>query len=194
MPTPPSEDTWSDHLIYETVNEDILTIQADAWMIPVPVTLALPTYTLPRKLIEVGGQAVAERTQELRKVLGGKLAVGAAASIPTADIPGLPGRVVYAAWWEEKVEYSAAHIYRCYANALREAFAHGVRKMVVPMLGGSPKAGVRATMRAEQVRRLLTELNQCKGSGDFSVDHLIFADLSAENLAHLDAALAAGID
>ncbi|MBO87535.1 MAG: hypothetical protein CL927_19470 [Deltaproteobacteria bacterium] len=174
------DDRWLDFLELHYRKQDLFTIEADALAIPVNVVLNL-NYTLGKKLAQLGGRVLVERVQAAKQAIpGARMTLGTATSIPIADLPLQAKRAVLVAWWNETTDYDQNHLFKCYAAALRAAFAHGATSLVLPILGG--RGGVKSTDRARVICDLLQQFNQLKPSGTFPVEHLIFADLNAAPL------------
>ena len=181
------DDTWLEHLEYTCIQADLLSLEVDAVVIPVNVTLNL-NYTLGQLLAQRGGPKVADRLLALARTLpNGRLTLGTATSIPTQDLQYLPKRVIVVAWWNKNTAYHDQHIYKCYASALREAFKHGASSLALPILGGG--GGVEPQRRARVICTLLRQFDQLKRSGSFPVRRLCFADLARRPLDAIESEL-----
>jgi O-acetyl-ADP-ribose deacetylase (regulator of RNase III) len=163
---------------------DLFSLDADAVVIPVNVVLNL-NYTLGRAVAQRGGPALLERLQAVRRSLPGeRMTLGTATTVDTRDLPHLPDRVIFVAWWNEDTPYDDQHLRKCYRSALRQALDHGVTSLVLPSLGG--RGGVSPTRRARAICAVLKECGQLPRSAEHSVQHLLFADVAREPLAAIE--------
>lgn len=179
-----AEDTWLDFLEIDCLTQDLFSIEADAVAIPVNVMLNL-NYTLGRTLAQRGGPELIARVQAAaRTIPDRRMKLGTATSVATEDLPLPCKQIVLVAWWNEDTDYDRNHLYRCYAAALREAFAHRATSLALPILGG--RGGVQPQHRAAVICDLLRQFNGLKPSGSFPVTRLIFADTAHEPLKAIE--------
>ena len=172
--------SWLEELDWECVKTDLFDEDADAIVVPVNIHLDLH-YGLGTELLRREGEPLLEAVAKVREGTP-ELALGHAVHVPLRQLRAK--HAILVAWWGRDNDYTANHLYRCYAQSLRQAFAVQAESLSMPMLGG--RGGVSDTARAKAVVELLRSFDRLKGSDAFPTRTLRFVDVTEARLSVLD--------
>jgi len=133
---------------------------------------------ISKELYRRNPDGLATRARNALRTLGvEKLMLGQATSIPVTpeDGVGATDRIILVAWWSHESPYTIPKVYAGIANAIREAFAHGVTTLACPVFNAPG-------LRIEPIiTKVLRELSGLKNADRFSVEELKFVSQKAGN-------------
>lgn len=175
--------SWLENLDVIFEHGEITAADADA--IACPVTINLEIYgKLSQKLFTLGGNQLISDLDKFKKHLPDqKLFLGQAISLPSKPIYHIESfkTLIFMAIWDHQSEYSFNLFYKGYINALREAFHHGLKSIVLPIM---PYDGFLKEC-GQAILKVIKDLDNLPASSDFSLEEIHFRSNVDEHIKYL---------
>lgn len=164
---------------------DLLELDVEGIVCNVNIELNL-NYGLGQAVLQRGGGSVKQQLDQLFKDQGGHpFPLGVAVSTEAGAFPPPMKRLIFVTWWGWDNEYTANHVFRCHAAAIREADRHALTSLAFPLMGRGHQLDFR--IMVEGIARAINELHGLPHK--FSLQRLIFGSLSQDDLDHLQETL-----
>lgn len=143
-------------------------------------------YGLGQAILQRAGRAVKQQLDRLfHECDGHPFPLGVAVSTEVGNLPPPVKRLIFVTWWGQDNEYTANHVFRCHAAAIREADSHALTSLAFPLIGRGRQLGFQ--IMAAGIARAINELHGLPHR--FSLQRLVFGSLSQVDLDHLQETL-----
>ncbi len=164
---------------------DLLELAVEGIVCNVNIELDL-NYSLGQTVLRRGGEAVKLQLDRLfHERDGHPFPFGVAVSTEAGNLPPPVKRLIFVTWWGRDNEYTANHVFRCHAAAIREADRYALTSLAFPLMGRGHRLDFR--IMAEGIARAINELHGLPHK--FSLQRLVLGSLSQAYLDQLREAL-----
>lgn len=176
-----NEDTFS--IGYHHGN--LLDLDVEGIVCNVNIELNL-NYGLGQAVWQRAGGAVKQQLDQLFYERDGRpFPLGVAVSTEAGAFPPPVKRLIFVTWWGQDNEYTANHVFRCHAAAIREADNHRLTSLAFPLMGRGHRLDFR--IMAQGIAQAVNELHGLPHR--FSLQRLVFGSFSQPDLDRLKEAL-----
>jgi len=175
--------SWFDQAEVQVIDGDILSLDVEA--VGCGIKTSLEFYGAIGN--QLGLRCGETLKDTIRRALddrpGRRLQLGEALTVPVTSL-GTIQKVILIAYWADDNEYTARLVYKSYVNALREAFAHNVRALALPLLGAKPWSKRFGEFGATLLK-VLHDLDELPTSDGYPVSRLCFVSNNSVQVAAL---------
>jgi O-acetyl-ADP-ribose deacetylase (regulator of RNase III) len=169
---------------------DLLELRVAGIACNVNIELDL-NYGLGQAVLQKAGGAVKQQLDRLfHERAGHSFPLGVAISTEAGNLPPPVKRLIFVTWWGRDNEYTANHVFRCHAAAIREADRYALTSLAFPLMGRGHRLDFR--VMAEGIALAINDLHGLPHR--FSLQHLVFGSLSQSDLDQLREALEERLD